>query len=40
MNEEVAYQKILRCATNALVIDLGTYLDKVQYKWFSQIKYL
>lgn len=32
MNEKVAYMKILKCANEVLIIDLGTYLDKGKYK--------
>lgn len=35
-----AYKKILRCTNIALVTDLGTYLDKGEYKWLNKIKYM
>jgi hypothetical protein len=38
MNENVAYMKIVGCANNVLITDLGTYLDKGKYKWFNKIK--
>jgi hypothetical protein len=39
-DEEVPYNKVLICTNKALIIDLGRYLDKVKYEWFSKIKYL
>jgi hypothetical protein len=40
MNEKGAYMKILKCANEVLIIDLGTYkyLDKGKCKWFNKIK--
>jgi hypothetical protein len=40
MNGKVACTKILRCADEVLIIDLGTYLDKGKYKWFNKTKVL
>ena len=38
MTEEVAYKKILNCTNKMLIIGLGRYLDKVQYKLLIEIK--
>jgi hypothetical protein len=40
MNGKVACTKILRCDSEVLIIDLGTYLDKGKYKWFNKMKHL
>lgn len=33
ITEKLAYMKIINCTNKAHVINLGTYLDKVQHKW-------
>jgi hypothetical protein len=38
MTEEIAYKKILNCTNKMLIIGLGRYLDKVQYKLLIEIK--
>jgi hypothetical protein len=38
MNKEVAYKKILRSTSKALVIDIGRHLDRVKYKCLKRVK--
>jgi hypothetical protein len=38
MNDDTAYNKIIRFTNKVQVIDLGTYLDKAKYKWFDEVK--
>jgi len=38
MNGKLACMKILRCANEVLITDLGTYLDKGKCKWFNKIR--
>jgi len=38
MNKEIAYRKTLRRTNNNQInLDIGQYLDKVEYKWFKII---
>ena len=38
MNKEVAYRKIVRCTNKDQIRNVGSYLDKVKYKWFNRTK--
>jgi hypothetical protein len=37
MNEELAYNNVLVCINKALIMYVGRYLDKEEYKWFNRI---
>ena len=37
MNEEVLCNNVLVCTNKALIMYVGSYLDKGEYKWFNRI---
>ena len=40
MNKETTYRKIMKTTNRIHIQNVGKYLDLVENKWFSKIKYM